>query len=231
VSHFSGLRLTKEDDVLPAIAGLAKQVERYRKCQYFAGLWEDNFVVDLMWTANIWRVFRRPKPEKWRAPSWSWASVNAGTSYFELLRSEESIGRITLQCECDVVEVRCVPVLDDAMGQLASGWVKLSGILSSVSLARSSPIEYSLIRLSQYSLAGQVFPDPYVFSEGTEGATEEAFYLHLGTTTTTYIGLALRQSEDLLFERIGLIKLDRASTDPVLGSIQALGSARTITIR
>jgi hypothetical protein len=232
VGHFSGLKLTKEDDVLPAIARLAKQLERYRKCQYFAGLWEDSFVVDLMWTARNWGVFQRPKPGKWRAPSWSWASVNDGTSYIKLWIAEEFIGRKAgLQCECDVVEVRCVPVLDDAMGKLASGWVKLSGIVSSVSLARKSSIDYSLIRLSQYSLAGQVFPDPCVFPEGTEGATEEAFYLHLGTIITNYMGLALRQSEDLSFERIGLIKLSRASTDPVIGSIQALGSARTITIR
>ncbi|KAM3067018.1 hypothetical protein ACMFMG_011800 [Clarireedia jacksonii] len=229
VSSFSGLELTQEDDVLPAISGLAHQHGEYRKCQYFAGLWEDSFILDLMWSSRNWEVVKRPKPKRWRAPSWSWASVNDNTSYVELWRAGKDV---TLQCS--VTEVHCVPVLDNTMGQLASGWAKLSGLLSPASLTRVSSeysAQYSLQNLSRFDLSGQVFPDPCIFpDDGTSKITQEVFYFHLGCTTSTYIGLALRRSDKDSFERLGLIKLDRSSIDPFIGGIQALGDTLTITI-
>ncbi|KAK4541056.1 hypothetical protein LTR36_008281 [Oleoguttula mirabilis] len=62
-------------DKLPAFAGLAEAFARARDDVYLAGLWKRRLVHDLMWEARTNRETRR---HAWRAPSWSWASIDAG---------------------------------------------------------------------------------------------------------------------------------------------------------
>jgi len=75
VQIYSSLNLTFERDRLPAIAGLAQQMVRYRKDDYISGLWTSSIIDDLAW--------RKPQRMNKRstAPSWSWAKGNGGIHY------------------------------------------------------------------------------------------------------------------------------------------------------
>lgn len=75
VQAYSWLNLTFERDRLPAIAGLAQQMARYRKDEYIDGLWSRSLLDDLAW--------RKPQRLNKRsdAPSWSWAKGDGGIVY------------------------------------------------------------------------------------------------------------------------------------------------------
>lgn len=75
VQAFSWMHLTFERDRLPAIAGLAQQMARYRKDEYIGGLWSRSLLEDLAW--------RKPQRMNKRssAPTWSWAKGDGGIIY------------------------------------------------------------------------------------------------------------------------------------------------------
>ncbi|PPQ75349.1 hypothetical protein CVT26_015155 [Gymnopilus dilepis] len=77
---YSERKITVASDKFVALAGVAEIFERVSKDKYIAGLWKRTFMDDLLW--EIWapagpeETFL-PRPPKYRAPTWSWASVDA----------------------------------------------------------------------------------------------------------------------------------------------------------
>jgi hypothetical protein len=64
-------KLSKPSDKLPAISGIASIFARRLNDQYVAGLWRSDLIGSLSWQSpNCKRV------REYRAPSWSWASVD-----------------------------------------------------------------------------------------------------------------------------------------------------------
>ncbi|KAH8656796.1 heterokaryon incompatibility protein-domain-containing protein, partial [Ilyonectria robusta] len=89
-SAYSSLDLTKENDILPALAGVIKKYKPAADVRYLAGLWDGEFLlIGLFWYAEKKEgVFPgnyysdlKPQPSPYRAPSWSWASVKNGITY------------------------------------------------------------------------------------------------------------------------------------------------------
>lgn len=74
---YSHRELTESMDKLPALAGIAEVYQR-RHVQYLAGLWSDQFPAALMWHSLSPLAKRH---EAYRAPSWSWASLQGRISY------------------------------------------------------------------------------------------------------------------------------------------------------
>lgn len=73
VEAYSSCQLTNPLDKLPAIQGLASRMApELRLGRYIAGVWEKSLLIDLAWVAPN----RGTKPTTWRAPTWSWASVD-----------------------------------------------------------------------------------------------------------------------------------------------------------
>ncbi|KUJ13921.1 HET-domain-containing protein, partial [Mollisia scopiformis] len=79
VEDYTCRNLTNERDKLPALAGLAKLYGQMNLQDYICGLWKQTLILDLMW-AQHWVLLGNPAiinpPTIYRAPSWSWASVN-----------------------------------------------------------------------------------------------------------------------------------------------------------
>lgn len=84
MERFSGLDITRETDKFPALSGLAKTclLTRPKSEQHISGLWRTTFVWDMIWK---WDPTPEPKPIPitYRAPSWSWASINETVNYVE----------------------------------------------------------------------------------------------------------------------------------------------------
>ena len=73
VSEYSSSSLTYKGDCFPALQGISKQMHQLKRSAYVAGLWENSIMYDLLWYSDY--KDRTCRPEEWRAPSWSWASV------------------------------------------------------------------------------------------------------------------------------------------------------------
>lgn len=84
--------LTKPSDKLPAMAGIAAMIQKATGSDYLAGLWVDNILDDLTWQvekqdtigniytarteSEVWGFSRLRAPSEYRAPSFSWASID-----------------------------------------------------------------------------------------------------------------------------------------------------------
>ncbi|KAG5661367.1 hypothetical protein KAF25_005489 [Fusarium avenaceum] len=64
-------KLSKPSDKLPAISGLASIFAKRLNDQYIAGLWKSDLIVGLSWEG-----LHCKRVEGYRAPSWSWASID-----------------------------------------------------------------------------------------------------------------------------------------------------------
>jgi len=114
---YSDRQLTKSSDKLPALSGLAKIYSERLKDHYIAGLWRNSLVEGLSWTTFGPGVRRVPE---YRAPSWSWASIDGYISANELpLCSHEAA---ILDCH---VELKG----SNPFGEVSSGWIKLRALL------------------------------------------------------------------------------------------------------
>lgn len=85
VDDYSKRSLSFPDDKLVALSALASESGETLKLTYLAGLWLEYLPSQL-----LWRLWDKPeeRPAKYRAPSWSWASVE---SWIMLQREVENI--------------------------------------------------------------------------------------------------------------------------------------------
>jgi hypothetical protein len=119
VSTYSSANLTMSRDKLPALAGIAQQFGKYKHCEYLAGVWKDKtFDAQLCWC-----IFgHRPRPA-WRAPSWSWVSVDGYASFHAYepagLRSPRLICARTLGASVTRVS-------EAEFGEVSDGWVRIT---------------------------------------------------------------------------------------------------------
>jgi len=80
VEEYSTRSITKDDDRLVALGGLARLVARATAATYMAGIWDTGFIEGLMWSRSHHPLSLDNKeplqaPSTYAAPSWSWASV------------------------------------------------------------------------------------------------------------------------------------------------------------
>ncbi|KAK1635906.1 hypothetical protein BDP81DRAFT_430549 [Colletotrichum phormii] len=80
VQEYSRLRLSKQEDKMAALAGLAEQMQNLRPGdRYLVGLWK-TLLHDLLWFLE--GRYKAPKPRITRYPSWSWASSPFQVTWF-----------------------------------------------------------------------------------------------------------------------------------------------------
>jgi len=76
VREYSGLRLTYHKDKLPAVSGLARQMQPYRHDRYIAGMWYEDIPSSILWSLSYGAI-PQPRPSNAVGPSWSWVSVQS----------------------------------------------------------------------------------------------------------------------------------------------------------
>ncbi|KIX10246.1 uncharacterized protein Z518_01327 [Rhinocladiella mackenziei CBS 650.93] len=80
VEEYTRLHISYPSDTLPALAALTQRMHKLRPDDMFlAGLWNNTLLFDLLWKAPSRPKFRRLA--KWRAPTWSWASVEVPVNW------------------------------------------------------------------------------------------------------------------------------------------------------
>ncbi|KAF5012675.1 hypothetical protein FDECE_1306 [Fusarium decemcellulare] len=110
VPGFTKGLLTNPMDKLPALSGVASRFQEMTGDQYVAGLWKNDILNQLVWEVDLFGVKRAPR--QYRAPSFSWASVD-GPVRFSKVQSHS--------WTANVIDVCCKAVGRDLYGRVAEG--------------------------------------------------------------------------------------------------------------
>ncbi|KAH8812496.1 heterokaryon incompatibility protein-domain-containing protein [Xylogone sp. PMI_703] len=82
VENFTARGITDKEDRLPAIGGVASELQKLWKDDYVVGTWRRTLPVHLAWhRLKSHPSAPLPRPLKYRAPSWSWASVDCAVAF------------------------------------------------------------------------------------------------------------------------------------------------------
>ncbi|KAH0437316.1 heterokaryon incompatibility protein [Colletotrichum camelliae] len=135
LDYYNDCHLTKSDDKLVAISAIAKDMKKHlshlgEPAVYLGGLWRSKMPRNL-----LWQVFSPAKrPERYRAPSWSWASVDNAS----LCSSHEGYSHFSKRHRVlvSVVEAGTTPLTSDDTGQLQGGSLTLKCRLLRAILAK-----------------------------------------------------------------------------------------------
>ncbi|KAI9646051.1 Guanine nucleotide-binding protein subunit gamma [Ciborinia camelliae] len=118
VNIYSRTCLTNDSDKLVAISALAKCTRIALNDVYLAGLWKSKFIDQLLWSTA-------PQPfleQEYRAPSWSWASVN-GTVFMASIYANNEY-----HIKIDEIKVTPVSSAHDT-GSISDGYFRARGFL------------------------------------------------------------------------------------------------------
>ncbi|KAK3899097.1 heterokaryon incompatibility protein-domain-containing protein, partial [Staphylotrichum tortipilum] len=133
VEEYTVRAITKQFDILPAIGGLASRFEELVQDRYVAGLWEGDLHQGLLWTVE---GPIQPGEQRFRAPSWSWASVNLTSIKFGNIPKQEYSSWIKEWFAVD--EVTTPLASANAYGEVDGGTLKARGYLRELKLAKPS---------------------------------------------------------------------------------------------
>ena len=138
VEDYSARGLTNPSDRLPALSGLVQKLSRGR---YYAGLFQMDMPSALLWRS------REPippektsatRPEKYRAPTWSWASVEGPVTYESLWLSSGTRAKDPDYGRFEVLDVAVDAVSDHDTGAVCTGILRVRGRLAAATVA---PVE------------------------------------------------------------------------------------------
>jgi hypothetical protein len=156
VEEYSALTVTFMSDKLPALSGLAQQMQMKRpESQYLAGLWKDTLETELLWLymlGDYWEemeddindspirqpsIAGRPTGEP---PSWSWAYAEVkiifpySPSYYSQ-NDDKQAGEV-LQQWAKILQAECTLATKDTTGEVANGSLVLEVELFDVVLVK-----------------------------------------------------------------------------------------------
>jgi hypothetical protein len=127
---YTGSKLSFPKDKLIALAGVASRMQKAMEGDYLAGLWRPYFTSDLLWrTKNCGEHSVRAHP--YRAPSWSWASVDVEITRHVPFRND-------MKPMCTIFEVEVEPLTDNVFGQILSGFIRIQATLYTSTRLRSA---------------------------------------------------------------------------------------------
>ncbi|KAF2666219.1 HET-domain-containing protein [Microthyrium microscopicum] len=99
ISLYSYCEFTNLSDKLIALSAIVQRLQKASGYMYFAGMWSPTLMGDLLWSSPYFK----PRPSEYRAPSWSWASIEGWISFpnTEVTNSPrtEPMAKF-LSCEC-----------------------------------------------------------------------------------------------------------------------------------
>ena len=137
VETYTDAHITKPEDKLVAISGLAREVHGQTKDLYCAGIWEKDVIRQLLWRAQTPQPFRY---KAYRAPSWSWASVDGKVTF---------MARTTIESypELSVSNTRTLGTDSSpwSFGQISYGFIRVRGALKTTQRCERRNGAYKLL--------------------------------------------------------------------------------------
>jgi hypothetical protein len=214
VHNYSLSRATLETDKLPALSGLARTLQKHSEDEYLAGLWKNTIQMDLQW-----RLSRPPlqskqpisRPKQYRAPSWTWASVDGDVEW----------PLTTSRAEVTLVDYKIEPSGLDKFGQISNGWIELDAMMVTLFCVIAKGNQYFLVWPREALL--DHLPDSfgYLNIDGPYPPSSDSEFADWGEVTQTELFiLRLDESEGIAmlpvnklentYRRIGILQFPRA---------------------
>jgi hypothetical protein len=126
VSQFCARNITFEEDSLPAISGLAREVERHTGYAYRAGIWAQDYHNGLLWLASG----RASYPSTYIAPSWSWAAIKSGIvvqmACLRRPRPKLTSEKVVFTPIAELLEVDIMLFGEDEFGPITAGKLQIN---------------------------------------------------------------------------------------------------------
>ena len=132
--------MTKLEDKLVAISGLARQVYSITKDKYSAGIWREDLVMQLLWR------LQRPQHKidlPYRAPSWSWASTEGKVQFMK------NAHHIVSELEIKSVQSIGVDGKPWSFGQIEYGSLRVRGAMRAAKRCDCHGQRYKLLLTDQ----------------------------------------------------------------------------------
>jgi len=134
IIQYSPLSLTFASDKLPALAGLAEHWRHSTNWTYLAGLWKENLELDLLWYREERSHLKfHPDVSPWRAPSWSWASIEGPIMYEQEHYLPGS--PVDHSFYCRILKADCTLMGQSLTGQVTAGYIDLACSIVPVSFS------------------------------------------------------------------------------------------------
>ena len=122
VEVYSTTFMTKAEDKLVALSGLARETQTLTNDVYCAGLWKGDLACQLLWKTE--EPHRNQTSARYRAPSWSWAAIDGRVTFI-------SAPPVTPVQDFKILSVHTVGVDSkrDSLGELKYGSLRVRGLL------------------------------------------------------------------------------------------------------
>lgn len=128
--QYSLRSLTKWQDKLPALSGVASVVQHSLRSKYVAGLWEHDIIRGLLWgrgrSLHPATYQSMVKPPGYRAPSWSWAALDGAVNFKwggVMLPRDDYSKSYKLSLIATVVRVEATTVGLNPLGEVKDGFL------------------------------------------------------------------------------------------------------------
>ena len=140
IEKYTDTLLSRPEDKLVAISGLARQVYSITKDKYCAGIWRKDLIFQLLWRLQ---TPQNKKDLPYRAPSWSWASAEGTVKFPEDSRHETS--------ELEIKSVQSIGVDGKlwSFDQIEYGSVRLRGTMRAAKSCERRGQRYKLMLTDQ----------------------------------------------------------------------------------
>ncbi|KAI1746207.1 heterokaryon incompatibility protein-domain-containing protein [Xylaria scruposa] len=205
--------ITVPSDRLPAFAAIAEQFSILNQDQYLAGLWRKTLLLDLLWAVNN----KCERPKAYRAPSWSWASVDGlidAEWRFDQLAKPQDIDNARNLRMATVVDCRVTVASSLApYGEVTGGLLILSGLLFGVHSTEGVEHRLTFDSGSESKDAGSVL----VRDDTTEDWSDKLYAVPLlwDVRRSFMYGLVIRRDSGTapIYQRVGRFRGEGASMD------------------
>ena len=202
VREYSKQTLTRAQDKLAAVGGIASEIAEKTGHTYLAGLWAEHLLpTGLLWSRDFATTpLTRPQ---YRAPSWSWASIDSPVVWSKSL-PEGDVGP-----EAQII--RCQISLSSNLspfGAVSGGSIEIKGPLKRVTVTRVGSEQL----LKRQSLTPFAFAQWDALEDEQEGTRLDCVEENKGwmlwcLKTVKGVGLILieaREKKPEYFERVGI---------------------------
>ena len=203
LGDYTSRDMSVKEDVLPALAGIAQAFGRSIKCDYYAGIWAISTLRVLSWNCTA----SGTRSKQYRAPSWSWASIEGTIDHNEMYR----IG-FDSPC-CRIESCQTFPkITDQPYGQVLGGTLVLRAWRKHLTRHEVS----SLLQSPAMSFDCDE-------NEDAGGPLDAICLFRWHWGRTHFLCLLLRRLLPSLWCRVGLLEYDTPDLGGDMGMFEGMG--------
>jgi hypothetical protein len=205
VEDYSQRYLSKEGDKLPALSGIAQLYQEKHKDTYLAGIWLSRLLEHLCWCVPN-DATESHRPSDYRAPSWSWASIDGKVVFDSHPGSIHNI---------KILEATTVPAGKDPLGQVREGSILFYAKMNEQHWKRESgskrkwyyaePCQKDFPSLSKSIGLGTPFSTAMLLLDVHDCTVDELYLWSLPIHDQFALALQVVDPAEHIFKRIGSI--------------------------